>query len=116
MVTEFADRGDLKGAYKYSQRSGFTRERGINIFRDILSAITFLHSRSPEPIVHRDLKSGNIFITNEWVGKLGDFGESRISDPTSTMTQVGTCAWMAPELLCAERYTAKGELFSYQLP
>ena len=67
----------------------------------------YLHRRR---IIHRDLKSLNLLLGDQWNIKITDFGLSRIksADSQSLMTgQVGTCHWMAPELIRGQMYTEK---------
>jgi len=64
-------------------------------------------------IIHRDLKSPNILITENWTALISDFGESRIADSTMT-TGVGTPQWMAPEcLLGFDNYSHKSDVYSF---
>ncbi len=72
----------------------------------------YLHSRMPR-IVHRDLKSMNILLDQEWRAKISDFGMSRFLDSTKTMTRCGSPAWEAPEILRAERYTELCDVYSF---
>ncbi len=75
--------------------------------------LAFLHSASP-PILHRDLKSGNLLVGDAWCIKLTDFGLSRVRGYAATMTgQVGTCQWMANEVLAQARYTEAADVFSF---
>jgi serine/threonine protein kinase len=75
--------------------------------------LAFLHSASP-PILHRDLKSGNLLVGEAWCIKLTDFGLSRVRGYAATMTgQVGTCQWMANEVLAQARYTEAADVFSF---
>ena len=67
----------------------------------------------PIPIVHRDLKSSNILITEEQVGKISDCGESRRVSLDSTMTHVGTPLYAAPEILQALRYDERVDVYSF---
>ena len=69
------------------------------ILRKVLEGLVHLHSMG---IIHRDIKSDNILINRQGQVKLADFGFScRLPDPhaVSRKTEVGTAAWMAPELL-----------------
>ena len=58
----------------------------------------YIHSAD---LIHRDLKSMNIMISDKMRGKVADYGETRIEDSSSTMTSTGTALWMAPEVASA---------------
>lgn len=84
----------------------------LKLSLDIAKGLAYLHSRTPE-IVHGDLKSNNVLITNENDAMLSDFGLSRIMEENPQWTpphrQAGSVRWMAPELLLdkeRESYTA----------
>ena len=68
-------------------------------FLDISEAINYIHDRN---IVHRDIKSPNIFVSEHGVMKLGDFGLAKQARaPTSKrshVSKVGTDCYMAPEV------------------
>lgn len=60
--------------------------------------MTFLHAQNP-PVVHRDLKSLNILITDNYTAKLCDFGLSKTTSGSSLNSCVGSLNWCAPEVL-----------------
>jgi len=66
------------------------------ICHGVLSGLTYLHSLGR---VHRDVKAGNILLTDSGVVKLGDFGSASIKCPANSF--VGTPYWMAPEVILA---------------
>ena len=76
----------------------------------LASALKFIHSLS---ILHRDLKTKNIFIT-KGVAKLGDFGIAKVLDGThdSSNTFAGTPFYMSPEALHREQYADKADVWS----
>ena len=75
--------------------------------------MNYLHSFQP-PILHRDLKSPNLLIDSSYALKISDFGLARVRARFQTMTgNCGTTQWMAPEVLAAEKYTEKADVFSY---
>ena len=100
IVLELCSLGGLFPAYR---QKWFTTAIGLRILWGCARALSYMHS-FPVPIVHRDLKSGNILVTAEKVGKIADCGESRRVDFESTMTQIGTPMWAAPEVLRGKRY------------
>ena len=88
----------------------------INIAYDIALAVAHLHSKG---IIHRDLSSNNILLSDGKRAKVTDFGMSKIaaSDPSMTRSKVtqcpGTLAYMPPEALHHEpRYSDKIDTFS----
>eukprot|EP01112_Ceratiomyxa_fruticulosa_P016483 TRINITY_DN498_c0_g4_i1.p1 TRINITY_DN498_c0_g4~~TRINITY_DN498_c0_g4_i1.p1 ORF type:complete len:529 (+),score=79.00 TRINITY_DN498_c0_g4_i1:388-1974(+) len=85
----------------------------VQIAMDIARGLSFLHTLNP-PIMHRDVKSANILLDENLRCKVGDFSVSRVMN-SQTMTSVGTPNWMSPEVLRAERYTEKADVFSFGL-
>ncbi|ESN90661.1 hypothetical protein HELRODRAFT_189938 [Helobdella robusta] len=80
--------------------------------REVADAMLYLHSSSP-PILHRDLRSANVFITGSWKVKLGDFGLTRLFQELRNQCEGGkncfcdkstsafpsSIRWTAPEIL-----------------
>ena len=94
----------------------FTQEEIINFMKQIASGLMVLHSRR---MMHRDLKSDNIFYYkngDETILALGDFGESKIIDRhNKAKTCAGTNVWMAPEVLesfSKNEYTFNADIYS----
>ena len=91
-------------------------EHSKPLLRQILEGIAYLHSL-PKPIVHGDLKSQNILMTENGKVKLADFGTSRIlNNATSTITVqlMGTLKFIAPELFDDDciRVTVAADIWS----
>lgn len=76
---------------------------------DIAVAMEYLHGQN---VVHRDLKTQNIMLTEAMSAKVADLGESRPMATNVTMTSVGTPFWAAPEVLLSERYDEKCDVYS----
>lgn len=62
-------------------------------------------------ILHRDLKSQNIFMTCTGFVKIGDLGIAKVMT-TNNQTVVGTCSYIAPELCEARGYDGKSDIWS----
>ena len=89
-----ACRGDPRTARR------FTWEKRLAIAIDICCGMIFLHSQDP-PILHRDLKSPNIFIEKDYVGAaVGDFNLSKDTDLSvqSQAVRPSNPMWLAPEV------------------
>eukprot|EP01132_Coremiostelium_polycephalum_P004784 gene4784-5967_t len=79
---------------------------------DAAKGIVYLHNSNPV-ILHRDLKSHNLLVEENWKVKVADFGLSRIEQQAATMTACGTPCWTAPEVLRNQRYTDKADVYSF---
>ena len=66
------------------------------IMRDSLDGLAYLHAKS---YIHRDIKAGNILLTDDGTIKLADFGSASFVSPANSF--VGTPYWMAPEVILA---------------
>ena len=88
-------------------------EKLFPLFKEILSAINFAHSKG---LIHRDIKPSNILITAEGNAKVIDFGIAKSSDEdkglTKTGVQVGTVSYMSPEQVNAEKLDKLTDIYS----
>ncbi|KAJ8599475.1 hypothetical protein CTAYLR_009542 [Chrysophaeum taylorii] len=115
LVMEYADGGDLAGSIERRQASlaHWSEGEAMMIFVQLLLALRHVHSRR---IVHRDVKTGNVFLTKEGVVKLGDFGVSRrleVGEATElAATQVGTPFYLSPEIFAGQKYGRKSDVWS----
>jgi len=113
IVTEFMHNGSVYDMYKGSHRShppSWAIRQQFSV--DVAIGMAYLHSLN---VVHRDLKSPNVMCNNKMEAKIGDFGLSRISDDTKTMTTCGSPLWAAPEMLISSRYDSKADVYSYSV-
>ncbi|CAI5728758.1 unnamed protein product [Peronospora effusa] len=115
VVSEFMAGGDLKALLsdydEQGQPTGFNKNK-LKIALHIAHALTYMHSLDP-PIIHRDLKSKNVLLNKKLDAKLTDFGTSRERVNESMTGGVGTCLWMAPEVMIGDRYDDKADMFSF---
>ena len=86
-------------------------KRQAHILKGVATGMAFLHSHS---VAHRDLKSANVLYDKQLNIKLCDFAFSKFKRQLSGLmdSQVGTPAWMAPEVLRGDEYTLKCDVFS----
>ncbi len=80
IVLEYASGGDLSQRIKAAKEAAkpFDEELVLFWFAQIASALQSVHSQK---ILHRDLKTQNIFLTDKDIVKLGDFGIARVRHP-----------------------------------
>ncbi len=104
---EYCEGGDLKEKIDdhYYQQTSYTKKEILEILIQICEGLNYLHNRD---ILHRDIKSQNIFLTKNQV-RIGDFGlakkiKKRKNLRNSYMTRVGTDCYMAPEVMQGENY------------
>eukprot|EP01119_Soliformovum_irregulare_P006174 TRINITY_DN1796_c0_g2_i1.p1 TRINITY_DN1796_c0_g2~~TRINITY_DN1796_c0_g2_i1.p1 ORF type:complete len:1144 (-),score=335.54 TRINITY_DN1796_c0_g2_i1:51-3482(-) len=111
LVTEYMEHGSIKDLLSNTENVDWKLK--IRLAIDAARGMQYLHSCQP-PIIHRDLKSSNLLIDKRWRCKIADFGISRIK-PTTTqsMTLVGTPAYMAPEVISQNKYSEKGDVYSF---
>eukprot|EP00013_Stygamoeba_regulata_P018838 CAMPEP_0177654604 /NCGR_PEP_ID=MMETSP0447-20121125/14432_1 /TAXON_ID=0 /ORGANISM="Stygamoeba regulata, Strain BSH-02190019" /LENGTH=351 /DNA_ID=CAMNT_0019158287 /DNA_START=217 /DNA_END=1272 /DNA_ORIENTATION=+ len=116
IVTEFVAGGDLRHILKDEKKvmPWFLR---VSIATDVAQAMTFLHSKG---FIHRDLKSNNLLVNSTdthdgWRVKVCDFGFARNVNRGELMTLCGTDEWMAPEVMCGDKYDEKADVFSYAM-
>jgi serine/threonine protein kinase len=78
----------------------------------LLEGLDYLHTRDP-PIVHRDIKGGNVLVEKNFHVKLADFGCSKQAAMTTSFTTMGSVPWMAPEVIRGqEGYGRKADIWS----
>lgn len=101
-VTELAERGCLYDViHQTPEEMTWNRIRSIAL--DSCRGLAYLHNQVP-PILHRDLKSANVLISDSFVAKISDFGIAKRLQ-INTMTQrVGTTRWTAPEV-CLDNFS-----------
>jgi serine/threonine protein kinase len=112
LIMEFVPRGNLFALLGDGSVSLDWHQR-LKIALGTVKGMAYLHAQDPI-IIHRDLKSLNLLLTNDLDCKVTDFGLSRFKAETDErMTgQCGTYHWMAPEVINSEIYTEKADVYS----
>lgn len=116
-VTEYVDGGDLDSLLERFEREerrphGFDNDK-LKVALQLAEALDYLHSLQPV-VMHRDLKSMNILLTQTLDVKLADFGIARQVASDRRMTpRTGTSLWMAPEIIMGEQYDERADVFSF---
>merc|ERR1719414_1149544 len=80
--------------------------------RELLEGLEYLHTRDP-PVVHRDIKGGNVLVGLDCRVKLSDFGCSKRTQDTWSCTMKGSIPWMAPEVIKHTGYGRRADIWSF---
>ena len=111
IVMEYADNGDISQKIKYNLKHGLIFRENIiwNYLIQTLEGLHYLHNHN---IIHRDLKSANIFLTNDGTIKIGDLNVSKIQKMGMAYTQTGTPYYASPEIWLDKPYDFKSDIWS----
>uniref|UniRef100_A0A7S3YXB3 non-specific serine/threonine protein kinase n=1 Tax=Lotharella globosa TaxID=91324 RepID=A0A7S3YXB3_9EUKA len=110
IVMGYCEGGDLTSFLK-KRRGRLLPEKDIlNLFVQMTLALHFVHMKN---ILHRDLKSQNIFLKDGMI-QLGDFGISKVLETTGSFAQtcIGTPYYMSPELFQNKKYNFKSDVWA----
>ena len=111
LILEYADGGDLQSkisAHK-NLKKYFDEKIIWSLFIQMLQGIKALHDKN---IVHRDLKSANIFLMKNGICKLGDLNVSKEVKSDLLKTQTGTPYFASPEVWGGKPYGLKSDIWS----
>lgn len=111
IITEYCARGSMADLL-LDESIPMDYPRKIKFAKDAAKGMAYLHGSNPI-ILHRDLKSDNLLVAEDWTVKVGDFGLTRFISEKKIMTQVGTPMWMAPEIISGKQYTEKADVYAF---
>ncbi|MCQ2819794.1 MAG: protein kinase [archaeon] len=111
IVMEFADNGDLyQKIVEHKKAAMFFEESDIwRIFIQLVKGLKALHDLK---ILHRDLKSANVFLEKNGCAKLGDLNVSKVAKKGLGYTQTGTPYYASPEVWKDQPYNNKSDIWS----
>ena len=111
IILEYADDGDLQTKInsKKNSESIFEEKTIWSIFIQMVRGLNELHKRK---IIHRDLKSANIFLMKNGLCKLGDLNVAKVVKNELLRTQTGTPYFASPEIWEDKPYSFKSDIWS----
>ncbi|NXP55902.1 NEK3 kinase, partial [Heliornis fulica] len=111
IVMEYCDDGDLMQKIKDQRGKLFPEDTILHWFVQMCLGVKHIHDKR---VLHRDIKSKNIFLTQNGKVKLGDFGSARLlAHPVSyACTYVGTPYYVPPEIWESMPYNNKSDIWS----
>lgn len=104
IVAEFVKQGALKDLLYGTTTKGkmvkLEWKQRLQMLRSAAKGVNYLHTLD-QVIIHRDLKSSNLLVDENWNVKVADFGFARLKEENTTMTRCGTPCWTgnSPSLL-----------------
>ena len=111
LVMEFADKGDLYQKITEFKKIGCLFEE-VDIWRIFIQMVRGLKSLHDMKILHRDLKSANIFLESDGSAKIGDLNVSKVAKKGLGYTQTGTPYYASPEVWKDNPYDSKSDIWS----
>ncbi|KAM2419960.1 hypothetical protein EV1_026198 [Malus domestica] len=118
LIYEYMANGNLKNYLSDAERSSrMTWEMRLRIAIDAAQGLEYLHHGCKPPIVHRDVKTANILLSENLEAKIADFGLSKVfaSDIETQVvsTVMGTVGYLDPEYHNCQRLNEKSDVYSF---
>ncbi|EXB81598.1 putative receptor-like protein kinase [Morus notabilis] len=124
IVYEFMEMGTLREhlydtkskAQKPSKKPKLSWEKRLEICIGAAKGLNYLHTSSSEVIIHRDVKSTNILLDENYVAKVADFGLSKAGPPDPNNESIdlkGSFGYFDPEYISSSQYTVKSDVYSF---
>ena len=108
IVSELFEKGCVSDIVE-DKSYNLTTQMALHLAYGAACGMKYLHMLG---LIHRDLKNGNLLVSDNWTAKVADFGLSRMTDNKMTRG-VGTPIYTAPETLRGNEYSQKADVYSF---
>merc|ERR1719183_3255739 len=113
IVMDYADGGDLHERITKTRKAmkTFAEEKIVRWFTEATLALKYMHDKH---VLHRDLKSQNLFLTSSDRLRVGDFGISKVLENTAAFarTAIGTPYYLSPEICQEKPYSFASDVWA----
>ncbi|KAJ0989390.1 hypothetical protein J5N97_007746 [Dioscorea zingiberensis] len=118
LVYEYMPNGSLGDLLHSSKKGLLDWQMRYKIALDAAEGLSYLHHDCVPPIVHRDVKSNNILLDEEFRARVADFGVAKAVEaigkgPKSMSVIAGSCGYIAPEYAYTLRVNEKSDIYSF---
>ncbi|XP_050124649.1 protein kinase STUNTED-like [Malus sylvestris] len=118
LVYDFISRGSLEENLHGNKKdaNAFGWKQRYNVAIGVAKALDYLHNGCEEPVIHRDVKSSNILLSDDFEPQLSDFGlacSASVSTDISCTDVAGTFGYLAPEYFMHGKVSDKIDVYAF---
>ncbi|GLU09627.1 hypothetical protein SLE2022_264760 [Rubroshorea leprosula] len=118
IITEYVPNGTLREHLDGQRGRILDFNQRLEIAIDVAHGLTYLHIYAEKQIIHRDVKSSNILLTDSMRAKVADFGFARLGPVDAERTHIstkvkGTVGYLDPEYMKTYQLTPKSDVYSF---